>query len=821
MKFNFTVLTLVFLFLFACSPSEPLTLETSTPEPTSTKKPTDATLSSQTPIPTATATPTITIASPTSTPQGETILVTSADDNGPGTFRQALLDAQSSDIITFDPTVFPPGDPVTILLKNKEEHSALPNVIQGGLTIDASNAGVILDGSNTSGYRVNGLEIYSSGNIVQGLQIINFTGSGIALCNGSNNMIGGNRNIGAGPLGQGNLTSKNDSGIKLCEIGSNNIITGNIIGTDVSHSKNWGNTEGVWIQNGMSKNIIGPDNVIANNNQNGIWITGNNTIGNTITQNSIYDNSIGIRIYNKYNNKLDFPHLLNLDMELGTMTGSTCANCIIEIFSDSNNQGKMFEGQVETDEKGIFTYEHGESFTGPNVTATVTDFDSNTSEFIIPISVVYQENNTHPVTKLQHKSSNELEDNRIGIHFTNLWHLEPEVFPDAVLSVDHIVGQGVKRARFSINNGDSDRIQWNMPELTIVPSHDDFITSLSENEIAITYVLSFWDKEFVANGGEISYPRFKTEEEIQRYLDYVRMIVHHFKDRIQSYEIWNEPNIKNTYQWIEVDDYINLVQRTVPVIRQEYPEAKIIVGGVSYIRDEDYGYDYLLGILNSDDIMPIVDAISWHGMYSTSPEYEFHKQYYYNYPSIVSEIKEIASANGFQGEYISDELSWMTPEIPVYPETHHSERKCAKYYARGIIMHLGMDVEVSQFYYVPKEHPMQIVNTIKNLSTVMAGNEPTNLPVTIQSNATIIKNYGFSLSNGDKMLAVWNDGPAVDFDPGIPTTLVIPGFVGWNATAIDVLNGFEQALITRGKNGDLVINNFFLKDYPIIIRLSK
>jgi hypothetical protein len=767
------------------------------------------------PSPTPTDTPAI--------PKGKTILVVSTDDNGPGTLDQAIRDAQPGDTITFDPQVFPPDQPTTIYLSANTDNSALPNINRGNLTIDASDAGVILDGSEIQGEWVNGLEIYSDGNTIRGLQIINFPGSGIALCNGSNNMIGGNRNIGAGPLGQGNLTSKNDSGIKLCEIGSNNIITGNIIGTDVSHSKNWGNTEGVWIQNGMSKNIIGPDNVIAKNNHNGIWITGNNTIGNTITQNSIYDNSIGIRMYNKYTNKLYFPHVLNLDMELGTMTGSTCANCIIEIFSDSNNQGKIFEGQVETDENGIFTYEHGESFTGPNVTATVTDFDSNTSEFIIPISVVYQENNTHSVTILQHKPSNELEDNRIGIHFSDLWKLEPEVFPEGELNANHILNQGVTRARLSITNSDSEIVHWDKPENSINPEHDEFITSLADNGITITYVLSFWDKEYVAQGGDVPSPRFKTEEEIQRYLDFVRFIVHHFKDRVEYYEIWNEPNIRwapNLIQWIEVEDYINLVKRVVPVIRQEYPEAKIVVGGVSYIREE-YVYDYLLGVIKSDDIMPIVDAISWHGMYSTSPEYEFHKQYYYNYPSIVSEIKETASDHGFNGEFVSDELSWLLPTTPGYPETYYSETKCAKYYARGIIMHLGMDVAVSQFYAVPHEHPMQIVNTIRNLTTVMAGNKPTNLPVTIQSEATIIRNYGFSLSNGDKMLAVWNDEPAVDFDPGISTTLVIPGFAGWNAIAIDVLNSFEQELMTSSENGDLLISDFLLMDYPIIIRLSK
>jgi hypothetical protein len=103
----------------------------------------------------------------------------------------------------------------------------------------------------------------------------------------------------------------------------------------------------------------------------------------------------------------------------------------------------------------------------------------------------------------------------------------------------------------------------------------------------------------------------------------------------------------------------------------------------------------------------------------------------------------------------------------------------------------------------------------------MAGNKPTNLPVTIQSEATIIRNYGFSLSNGDYLITVWNDGAAADFDPGIPTKLGIPGFADWNATGIDVLNGFEQELTTSSENGDLLISDFLLKDYPIIIRLSK
>jgi hypothetical protein len=65
-------------------------------------------------------------------------MVSSADDSGSGTLRQALLDAQVGDIITLDPIVFPPASPVTSLFQQ------FAVIRQGYLTIDASNSGVVL-----------------------------------------------------------------------------------------------------------------------------------------------------------------------------------------------------------------------------------------------------------------------------------------------------------------------------------------------------------------------------------------------------------------------------------------------------------------------------------------------------------------------------------------------------------------------------------------------------------------------------------------------------------------------------------------------------
>ncbi len=134
-------------------------------------------------------------------------------------------------------------------------------------------------------------------------------------------------------------------------------------------------------------------------------------------------------------------------------------------------------------------------------------------------------------------------------------------------------------------------------------------------------------------------------------------------------------------------------------------------------------------------------------------------------------------------------------------------------------MNLGMDVSVGTVLDTDDE-PVAF-SVVRNISTIMAGANPINLHVEVQSEAFTIKTYSFSLPNGDRLVALWTDGVAVDDDPGIPSTVTLSGFSGWTATGLDVLHGFEQQLITTSETGNLVIQNFLIKDYPILIRLSK
>jgi hypothetical protein len=220
--------------------------------------------------------------------------------------------------------------------------------------------------------------------------------------------------------------------------------------------------------------------------------------------------------------------------------------------------------------------------------------------------------------------------------------------------------------------------------------------------------------------------------------------------------------------------------------------------------------------------MPLVDGISFHPMYSISPEYDIFKQYYQDYPSFMQEIKEAASANGFEGEYFADELTWRTPREP-HPDEDwtYSEIVAAKYYTRGTIINLGLDMIVGLGGMEPGNYDLPKMRLVRNITTVMAGAEPIDLPIEIQSEATNIKSYTFSLASGDKLVALWTDGVAVDDDPGVNAAVTIPNLSAQEVRGIDVLEGYQQSLVITNKEEDLVIEDLIVRDYPMILYIVK
>jgi CSLREA domain-containing protein len=257
----------------------------------------------------------------------------------------------------------------------------------GGTTPAARN---VVSGNVGTGIQVRGVATIVQGNYCgtnsAGTAPVPKSGPGVTVYQADSAMIGGTA-PGAGNLLSG-ASNNGDSGVQILE-STNTQIVGNLIGTAADGTTPLPNlSSGVDIYLESSNNIIGgtvpaAGNIIAFNGANGVHVDGSvpQVRSNTIRGNSIYANAdAGIALISNGNDNLAPPTINGID----PLHGASCAPCTVEIFSDSEDEGRVFEGSVYTND-GNWTFDG--VLSGPHVTATSTDMSNNTSEFSAPVSL--------------------------------------------------------------------------------------------------------------------------------------------------------------------------------------------------------------------------------------------------------------------------------------------------------------------------------------------------------------------------------------------------------------------------------------------------
>lgn len=765
--------------------------------------------------------PTLTeLASPSPIPNKD-IQVVNPKDSGPGTLRQALQEAGAETIITFDPVTFPPDHPTTIMLL-----SALPPIDKGQTTLDASEAGVILDGSQVGGDWAPGIDIASSGNIVRGLQITGFNGPGILVrSNAEKNIIGGERNIGKGPYGQGNLIHNCAAGIALR--GPDNLILGNLIGSDASGQKRWGNAEaGVFLEENANRNIIGPANIIAFNGTSGsgggVDIQSTDITGNRITQNDIHDNADPSIYYDFAQGRRPAqlpqpPQLLEFSLMQGDVSGLACSNCTVEFFTTLRSGGEFYEGSVAAAKDGEFLFEKDGGFQGGQLKATAYSELQNNSEFSAYTysasrAIKLQNYNPNPRLALPIVPFKDSPFNAIG----TTQYLSCDDEETAASYLFDAERMGYKWVRVSLDwfNWSDVRRTGQYSEFKISACQEKAIDLLYQNGVKILYSLVYWDPQIKVNDG---YSRFRTDDEVQRYLDYVRFIVGHFKGKIHWYSILNEPNASEGQGAVHVGDYINLVRQVIPLIRETDPETKIVIGEFTPLN-ESGALNYIQPVLKSD-IPRLVDGIAWHGGAGNSPEYQ--PDFYRNYSRWVKEIVSTAQNNGFTGQFFSTELQWRTVKTAQSgaPRWVYSDLTVGKYYARGIVVHRAKNFLVTVGHQDYETIPYA-VRAISSLTNLLAGAQPIDIQVKLKKPAEELRTAAFQLPDGSRLVAFWRNVPAKDDDSGVPNTITLLGVKAETLTGMDPLYAFQQELVFSQNKDGVVIENFLIQEYPTFIRLN-
>jgi len=265
------------------------------------------------------------------------------------------------------------------------ENGPFSNFIMFNVISGNHKHGIFLTGTGTE-------ENYVWGNIVganpEGTSLIPNYNHGVAVYDGANNNSIGDT-VHPCLEGKSNVIVGNGwSGVAIKNTQLNSILNNSIGLSDSSSSKNLGNKfHGIHIAGNSKCEIIWNEiayNGVYAGGKSGIFVEGSLAAGNYIRLNSIHDNSgKGIELKDGGNDGVLPPTITSADCT--HVSGTVNNYSQVDIYSDMNGEGEFYEANDWSHPtEGTFTITG--SFRGPNITATATDQDHNTSEFSLPFN---------------------------------------------------------------------------------------------------------------------------------------------------------------------------------------------------------------------------------------------------------------------------------------------------------------------------------------------------------------------------------------------------------------------------------------------------
>jgi len=244
--------------------------------------------------------------------------------------------------------------------------SNAPNVVSG----NTNGIGVTGDGTTDNAVSSNRVGTNAAGTAALP------NGTGVVVADGAQGTI-----VGGVSGADGNTISGNTGdGVWLKdELTQFTSVQSNLIGVasdGVTPLPNGG--AGALVTDGADQNFLSFGNVIAFNKDRGIKVVGARALRNTIRRNSMFDNAGGAIVLLDGANK-DLPAPILTDTGMFIAEGTAVANSLVDLYSDGGSQGRIWEFTVRAGADGRFRV--ARLFQGPNITATATDAEGNTSPF--------------------------------------------------------------------------------------------------------------------------------------------------------------------------------------------------------------------------------------------------------------------------------------------------------------------------------------------------------------------------------------------------------------------------------------------------------
>jgi hypothetical protein len=177
------------------------------------------------------------------------------------------------------------------------------------------------------------------------------------------------------------------------------------------------------------------------------------------------------------------------------------------------------------------------------------------------------------------------------------------------------------------------------------------------------------------------YPGFTAEPaNIEDWRTFVRTVASRYKGRIQAYEIWNEPNLRQFWTGT-TDQMLTLTKEASQIIHSVDPSALV----VSPAAAADYGVPWLAEFLKKGGGQ-YVDVIGFH--FYVNP----HTLLPEDMLPVIQRVRQVVSENG-----LGNKPLWNTETGWLEPAKFDSEELAAGFLARAYI--LSWAAGVQRFYW--------------------------------------------------------------------------------------------------------------------------
>jgi len=301
-----------------------------------------------------------------------------------------------------------------------------------------------------------------------------------------------------------------------------------------------------------------------------------------------------------------------------------------------------------------------------------------------------------------------------------------------------------------------------------------------------------------------------TEEGREAYARFAAAAVEHFKGRRVIWEIWNEPNVKHFWKGpgdhnsVEfADQYVKLVKKAVPAMREADPDCFIAVTATSCLWVNSFRWlkaCFEKGLLQED-----IDAVSVHPYGFRMPEHAIDKGY--------GHLREMmAEHEGADIPVINSEVGY---DLPYLKKMGSNDENCRDhqgwYCARQYLVDMMCDVRLTIWYkwkandfgvVNPDRSARPAFNAAKTLTDQLRGfHFAKRLPAGSDLDYLLL----FEKDTGEKKLAAWTVPPRGEDDPAKarPHQITIP--LVTSACSLDTCDVFGTEDTVAASGGGITL----------------